>query len=36
MEKLVIIRGAGELATGIAHRLFNAGYKVMLLEKEYP
>lgn len=36
MKKLVIIRGAGELATGIAHRLHNTGYKILLLEKQYP
>lgn len=36
MKKLVVIRGGGELATGIAHRLFKAGYRVLLLEKENP
>lgn len=36
MKKLVVIRGGGELATGIAIYLFKAGYKVLLLEKEKP
>lgn len=36
MKKLVVIRGGGELATGIAHRLYNAGYKVLMIEKENP
>ncbi|MBR0358436.1 MAG: molybdenum hydroxylase, partial [Selenomonadaceae bacterium] len=36
MKKLVVIRGGGELATGIAHRLYNTGYQVLMLEKEYP
>ena len=35
-KKLVVIRGAGELATGIAHRLHNTGYSVLMLEKEAP
>ena len=30
-KKLVVIRGAGELATGIAHRLHNTGYSVLML-----
>lgn len=36
IKKLVVIRGGGELATGIAHRLHNTGYNVLMLEKEYP
>ena len=36
MKKLVVIRGGGELATGIAHRLYNTGYQVLMLEKPYP
>lgn len=36
MKKLVVIRGGGELATGIAHRLYHTGYKVLMLEKEFP
>lgn len=36
MKKLVVIRGGGELATGIAHRLYKSGYKVLMLEKPFP
>ena len=36
MKRLVVIRGAGEIATGIAHSMYNAGFKVVLLEKEHP
>lgn len=32
----VIIRGAGDLASGIAHRLFNCGFKVCLVETASP
>jgi xanthine dehydrogenase accessory factor len=33
---LVIIRGGGDLATGVAVRLFRAGFSVMILEIERP
>ena len=33
---LVLIRGAGDLATGAAHRLWKAGFRVVLLEVEKP
>lgn len=36
MKKLVVIRGGGELATAIAHRLHNTGYQVLMLEKAAP
>ena len=32
----IIIRGAGDLASGIAHRLFNCGFRVCLLETATP
>lgn len=32
----VIIRGGGDLATGIAHRLFMAGFKIIILEIKEP
>lgn len=32
----VIIRGGGDIATGIAHRLFKAGFKVLVLDIEKP
>jgi len=33
---LIVIRGGGDLGTGIAHKLFTAGYKVVILEVERP
>jgi xanthine dehydrogenase accessory factor len=35
-KDLVIIRGGGDLGTGIAHKLFTSGYKVVILEVERP
>jgi len=35
-KKLVIIKGAGDLATGTAHRLFRCGFRVIMLEKPDP
>lgn len=32
----IVIRGGGDLATGIAHRLFNSGYNIVILEVEKP
>lgn len=36
MEGLVIVRGAGDLATGVIARLYRAGFKVAALEVENP
>ncbi|CAK7078404.1 selenium-dependent molybdenum cofactor biosynthesis protein YqeB [Tissierella carlieri] len=36
MKNLIVIRGGGDLATGIAHRLFRVGYKVVIIEVEQP
>lgn len=33
---LIICRGAGDLATGIIHRLYRAGHRVIALETDYP
>lgn len=33
---LIICRGGGDLATGIVHRLFRAGFPVLVLETDYP
>ena len=33
---LVMIRGGGDLATGVAVRLFHAGFKIIILEIERP
>jgi xanthine dehydrogenase accessory factor len=35
-EIIVVIRGAGDLATGVAHRLHRSGFKVLLLEVAHP
>jgi xanthine dehydrogenase accessory factor len=32
----VVVRGAGEMATGVAHRLYRAGLQLVLLERERP
>lgn len=36
MENLVVIKGAGDLATGIAHRLFRSGFLVVMTELSQP
>lgn len=36
MENLVIVKGAGDLATGIAHRLFRSGFAVVMTELDLP
>ena len=35
-ELTVLIRGAGEMATGVAHRLYRSHFKVLMLELPYP
>ena len=35
-NELIIIRGGGDLASGVAVRLFNAGFKVIVLETLHP
>ena len=35
-KPLVIVRGGGDLATGTIHRLWSAGFRVFVLETEYP
>jgi len=36
MKKTVIVRGAGDVATGIIHKLYNSGFNVLALEIEKP
>ena len=36
MNDTILIKGAGEHATGTAHRLFSAGFKVLMTEIENP
>ncbi len=35
-DGLVVVRGGGDLGTGVAHRLFGSGYRVLVLEVERP
>ncbi|PLX70460.1 MAG: molybdenum hydroxylase [Denitrovibrio sp.] len=35
-NNLIIIRGGGDIATGVAVRLFNSGYDILILETEKP
>jgi len=35
-RKLILIKGAGDLATGVGHRLYRAGFKVVMTEQEKP
>ncbi|HWQ61088.1 MAG TPA: selenium-dependent molybdenum cofactor biosynthesis protein YqeB, partial [Negativicutes bacterium] len=32
MDKLIVVKGGGDIATGIAHRLFRSGFKVLVTE----
>ncbi|MBS3937321.1 MAG: EF2563 family selenium-dependent molybdenum hydroxylase system protein [Peptococcaceae bacterium] len=36
MQQLVVIRGAGDLATGVAQRLWRAGFLLVMLEQDEP
>ena len=36
MNKLIVVRGSGDLATGVIHRLWSAGYGVLALETQRP
>ena len=36
MNDLIIVRGGGDLATGCIHRLWSAGFKVLVLEAKHP
>lgn len=35
-KPLIIVRGGGDLATGTIHKLWAAGFQVLVLETEYP
>ena len=35
-KPLIIVRGAGDLATGTIHRLWSAGFPVLALEAAHP
>ena len=34
--ELIIVRGGGDLATGTIHKLWSAGFFVVVLETQYP
>lgn len=36
MEQFILIRGGGDIASGVALRLFRAGFKVVMVELEQP
>lgn len=36
LGNIVVIRGGGDIATGIAHRLFRCGFKILILEVDNP
>lgn len=36
MDDIIVIRGAGDLATGIAHRLYKSGFRLLLTDIEKP
>lgn len=36
LNKIIIIRGGGDIGAGVAHRLFNAGFNVLITELEFP
>lgn len=36
MNDIIIVRGAGDIATGIAHRLYRCGFRLLLTEIEKP
>ena len=36
IPRLVVIRGAGDLATGVAHRLWQSGFELVMLELKQP
>lgn len=36
MDDIAIIRGGGDIATGVAHRLHRSGFKVLIVEIEKP
>ena len=36
MDNIIVVRGGGDLATGTIHRLWSAGFRVLVLEAEHP
>ena len=36
MDNLIIVRGGGDIATGTIYKLYQCGFKVLILEIEKP
>ena len=36
MTNRIVVRGGGDLASGVIHRLFRCGYKILILESALP
>ena len=36
MNNIIVVRGGGDLATGVIHRLWSAGFRVLVLEAAHP
>ena len=36
MTDRIVVRGGGDLASGVIHRLFRCGYRILILESELP
>ena len=35
-QELIIVRGGGDMATAVIHRLWRAGFRILVLEAEHP
>ena len=35
-DKMILVRGGGDLATGVIHKLHQSGYQVLILECDRP
>ena len=35
-NSILVVRGGGDLASGVIHRLFRCGYKILILESQKP
>ena len=35
-NSIIVVRGGGDLASGVIHRLFRCGYKILILEGKKP
>ena len=35
-NSIIVVRGGGDLASGVIHRLYRCGYRVLILESKTP